>query len=105
MPFLNAFAPWVPSLVATVVTAAVAYLAGHLFNGIVMRRLARAARLTREDRCALGLRVRDFVDQFAVRHELVKRLQARFARESIALAIPSMRVVAALRPPTEAPAE
>ncbi len=56
-------------------------------------------------RCAVGLRVRDFVDQFAVRHELVKRLQDRFAREGIALAIPSMRVAAALRPATEASAE
>jgi len=56
-------------------------------------------------RCAVGLRVRDFVDQFAVRHELVKQLQERFAREGIALAIPSMRVAAALRPPAEVPAE
>lgn len=53
-------------------------------------------------RCSLGLRVRDFVDQFAVRHELVKRLQARFAREGIVLAIPSLRM-AALRPPPESP--
>ncbi len=56
-------------------------------------------------KCSVGLRVRDFVDQFAVRHELVKRLQARFAREGIVLAIPSMRVAAALRAQAEAPAE
>jgi len=55
-------------------------------------------------RGSLGLRVRDFVDQFAVRHELVKRLQARFAREGIVLAIPSLRA-AALRPAAELPAD
>jgi small-conductance mechanosensitive channel len=56
-------------------------------------------------RCSLGLRVRDFADQFAVRHELVKRLQARFAREGIVLAIPSLRAAAAARPAGESLAE
>jgi small-conductance mechanosensitive channel len=55
-------------------------------------------------RCSLGVRVRDFVDQFAVRHELVKRLQARFAREGIVLAIPSLRA-AVRRLPPESPAD
>jgi len=56
-------------------------------------------------RCSLGLRVRDFVDQFAVRHELVKRLQARFVREGIVLAIPALRAAAAARPAGDALAE
>jgi small-conductance mechanosensitive channel len=54
-------------------------------------------------RCALGLRVRDFVDQFAVRHELIKRLHARFAREGILFAIPSLRAGAVVRVPAEPP--
>jgi small-conductance mechanosensitive channel len=54
-------------------------------------------------RCAVGLRVRDFVDQFAVRHELIKRLHARFARERILFAIPSLRAGAVVRVPAEPP--
>ena len=50
-------------------------------------------------RCAIGLRVRDFVDQPAVKHEFVKRLQARFAREGIVLAIVPLRAPAASASP------
>ena len=52
-------------------------------------------------RCAIGLRVRDFVDQFAVRHDVIKRLHARFAAEGILFAIPSLRAGVVVRPPAE----
>ncbi len=49
MPVLNALSPWVASLVKTAVVIGVAYLAGHLFNALVVRRLFVAATRTREE--------------------------------------------------------
>ena len=43
MPIFSAWSPWVAALIKTVVTVASAYLAGHVFNAIVIRRLARVA--------------------------------------------------------------
>ena len=46
---------------------------------------------------AVSLQGQQFVDQFLLRHEFVKRLQARFSSEGIVMPIPS-RVIAAREP-------
>jgi small-conductance mechanosensitive channel len=38
--------------------------------------------------CAVSLRVQEFTDQFLIRHEFIKRLQARYGREGIVVPFP-----------------
>lgn len=38
--------------------------------------------------CSVALRVQEFTDQFRVRHELIKRIQVRYAREGIVMPFP-----------------
>ncbi len=47
----------------------------------------------------IGLRVKDFADQFLVRHELIKRLHARFKAENIEIPFPMRTVVLRNGPP------
>jgi small-conductance mechanosensitive channel len=46
---------------------------------------------------SISLRGQQFVDQYLLKHEFVKRLQVRFAREGIAIAFP-VRAIATREP-------